>query len=85
MAKLRKRYLVVRTNPNSLEPVLKKLEKEFPRLKLIEVKDARDFSLVRCAHIQLLQLRERLNALGIETAGASGTIRRAISKFVRKS
>lgn len=82
--RVRHRYLVVRKDKNSLKKILKGLNEEFPNLKIIEIKKSKELSIVRCAHLQLRPLRERLCALGVATVGTSGTVKRAVTKFVRK-
>ena len=67
-----------------LDRVLRSLSGEFNNLRLIEVKSVRGFVLIRCSHLQLQALKERLASLGIKVVGVSGTIKAAARKFVKK-
>ncbi len=85
MKRLRRRYVVIRRDPASAEPSLSLLQREFKGLQRVKLEGVEGFVVLRCTHLQLPELKRRLNALGLQVVGVSGTIKRAIKKFIRKS
>jgi len=79
----RDRYVVVRFNKANVKAILEDLSKKFSRIKLVE--ETYTASIVRCGHLQLPLVKERLSKLGVEILGVSGTIRKARRKFITES
>jgi len=75
MRRERRRYIVMRADPKLVEAVVQATECEV--IKRLSP----DGILIRCGHLNLPAVKEKLTSMGCEILGVSGTIKRALKKF----